>query len=212
MPMPDSSIFNRRHYTKATLPPLQAEPLPGWCYASPAFHQREIDRVLSRSWICLGRENALPNTGDYRTIELYGARLIVIRDQTGTIRVLNNVCRHRGMVLLEGSGNVPAISCPFHAWAYGLDGSYSTRVVRRLLNGKVDAEGLTITLEKSNRGRSQLTGAVNGGGPLLKLRTGFRPSSLVKRPLSSEPGDDRLTSRRWSPVVLMILSLNSISV
>jgi len=123
MPMPDSSIFNRRHYTKATLPPLQAEPLPGWCYASPAFHQREIDRVLSRSWICLGRENALPNTGDYRTIELYGARLIVIRDQTGTIRVLNNVCRHRGMVLLEGSGNVPAISCPFHAWAYGLDGS-----------------------------------------------------------------------------------------
>lgn len=47
--------------------------------------------------------------------------------------------------------------------AFRLDASAS--------GGSVDAEGLTITLEKSNRGRSQLTGAVNGGGPLLKLRT-----------------------------------------
>ena len=27
------------------------------------------------------------------------------------------------MVLLEGTGNIPAIRCPFHAWAYALDGS-----------------------------------------------------------------------------------------
>jgi phenylpropionate dioxygenase-like ring-hydroxylating dioxygenase large terminal subunit len=121
--MPDTSIFNRRAYARAILPPLQAEPLPGWCYASPKFHKREIDRVFFRSWICLGRENALPNPGDYRTVELCGARLIVIRDHGGTIRVLNNVCRHRGMVLLEGSGNVPGIRCPFHGWAYALDGS-----------------------------------------------------------------------------------------
>lgn len=119
----DRSMFNRQAYAKATLPPLQAEPLPGWCYADADFHRREIDRVFNRSWVCLGRENALPNMGDYRAVELNGSRLIVIRDQTGTIRVLNNVCRHRGMVLLEGTGNVPAIRCPFHAWAYGLDGS-----------------------------------------------------------------------------------------
>jgi len=37
--------------------------------------------------------------------------------------------------------------------------------------GGVDAEGLTITIEKSNRGHSRLAGAVNGGGPLLKLRS-----------------------------------------
>ena len=35
--------------------------------------------------------------------------------------------------------------------------------------GSVDAEGLTLTLEKG--GRSRLAGNVNGGGPLLKLRT-----------------------------------------
>ncbi len=119
----DGSMFDRHAYAKATLPPLHAEPLPGWCYASPAFHAREIERVFNRSWICLGRADALPSRGDYRTVELCGARLIVIRDQAGTIRVLNNVCRHRGMVLLEGCGNVPMIRCPFHAWAYALYGS-----------------------------------------------------------------------------------------
>lgn len=37
--------------------------------------------------------------------------------------------------------------------------------------GDVDAAGLTITIEKGGAGKSRLVGAVNGGGPRLKLRT-----------------------------------------
>lgn len=37
--------------------------------------------------------------------------------------------------------------------------------------GGVDASGLTITIEKGGSGKSRLAGKVNGGGPLLKLRT-----------------------------------------
>ena len=37
--------------------------------------------------------------------------------------------------------------------------------------GDVNAEGLTITIEKGGIRKSQLTGSVNGGGPLLKLRS-----------------------------------------
>lgn len=37
--------------------------------------------------------------------------------------------------------------------------------------GDVDATGLTITIEKGGSGRSRLSGKVNGGGPLLKLRS-----------------------------------------
>ena len=48
------------------------------------------------------------------------------------------------------------------AAAFRLDASTS--------GGDVDAEGLTLTLEKASRGRGRLAGAVNGGGPLLKLR------------------------------------------
>jgi hypothetical protein len=49
------------------------------------------------------------------------------------------------------------------AAAFQLDASTS--------GGGVDAAGLTLTLEKSSRDRSRLAGAVNGGGPLLKLRS-----------------------------------------
>lgn len=47
--------------------------------------------------------------------------------------------------------------------AFRLDASTS--------GGDVDAAGLTITIEKGAIGKSRLVGSVNGGGPLLKLRT-----------------------------------------
>lgn len=37
--------------------------------------------------------------------------------------------------------------------------------------GDVDAEGLTLTIERGGVGKSRLVGAVNGGGPRLKLRS-----------------------------------------
>jgi hypothetical protein len=49
------------------------------------------------------------------------------------------------------------------AAAFRLDASTS--------GGSVRAEGLTITLDGGGAGRSHLSGNVNGGGPLLKLRT-----------------------------------------
>lgn len=47
--------------------------------------------------------------------------------------------------------------------AFNLDASTS--------GGDVDASGLTITIEKGGSGRSRLAGKVNGGGPVLKLRS-----------------------------------------
>jgi len=37
--------------------------------------------------------------------------------------------------------------------------------------GDVNAAGLTITIDRGGQGKSSLSGAVNGGGPLLKLRS-----------------------------------------
>jgi len=47
--------------------------------------------------------------------------------------------------------------------AFDLDASTS--------GGDVEATGLTITIEKGGAGRSRLAGKVNGGGPLLRLRS-----------------------------------------
>jgi hypothetical protein len=47
--------------------------------------------------------------------------------------------------------------------AFHLDASTS--------GGQVDAAGLTITIDHGGMGRSSLAGLVNGGGPVLKLRS-----------------------------------------
>ncbi len=47
--------------------------------------------------------------------------------------------------------------------------------------GGVNADGLTITLQSSSRNRDKLVGAVNGGGPLLKLRSSGGSISVTVR-------------------------------
>jgi phenylpropionate dioxygenase-like ring-hydroxylating dioxygenase large terminal subunit len=48
----------------------------------------------------------------------------VIRDTEGEIRAHHNVCRHRGSRLCtHARGTLRTITCPYHAWSYGLDGS-----------------------------------------------------------------------------------------
>lgn len=65
-------------------------------------------------------------------------------------------------VSLGTSGGDIKVTLP-KASAFRLDAGTS--------GGGVDATGLTITIEKGGAGKSRLVGAVNGGGPLLKLRT-----------------------------------------
>jgi hypothetical protein len=52
-----------------------------------------------------------------------------------------------------------------------VDKSAAFRLDASTSGGSVDAEGLTMTLEKSSRSRSKLAGNVNGGGPQLKVRS-----------------------------------------
>lgn len=83
----------------------------------------ELDRVFPRSWQLVGDVSGLVDTGDYLTEELGGQPVVVVRDQTGTLRCFANVCRHRGCTLLDGIGNTGSrMVCPYHNWSYDLDG------------------------------------------------------------------------------------------
>ncbi|MEO0679095.1 MAG: SRPBCC family protein [Pseudomonadota bacterium] len=101
----------------------RAHGMPKSVYTSEAFTQLEVDRLFSREWLCVGRGSSLPKPGDYLATEIAGQPIVVVRGRDGAIRALSNVCRHRMSVLLEGTGNVSAITCPYHAWTYGLDGA-----------------------------------------------------------------------------------------
>src|SRR5689334_421303 len=101
----------------------EAVMLPAEVYTSQAFYDFEMEAVFAREWVCVGRTEQIPNPGDYFTVTVVEDPLIVMRGEDGVIRAMSSVCRHRGAVLVEGSGNCGRrLSCPYHAWTYDLEG------------------------------------------------------------------------------------------
>jgi phenylpropionate dioxygenase-like ring-hydroxylating dioxygenase large terminal subunit len=101
----------------------RAQAMPKSVYVSESFAAAEERQIFAREWLCAGRAEALPNPGDYLTMEIAGEPIIILRDRDGALRGMSNVCRHRMSTLLEGRGNTRSIVCPYHAWTYNLDGT-----------------------------------------------------------------------------------------
>jgi choline monooxygenase len=114
-------MFDQQQYELTRRPLRQAGPLPGWCYTSPEWYQRELDVIFRKEWLCVGRVEQIPNTGDYFTQEVIGQPLIVVRDGS-EVRVHLGVCRHRGAIITQGKGKCRSFVCPYHSWTYALSG------------------------------------------------------------------------------------------
>jgi glycine betaine catabolism A len=114
----------------AVAPPVwQARPtLSGVDYTSDATYAAERERIWFDRWICIGRAEEVANPGDYIVRDLAGESIIVSRNLDGRVRAFYNVCAHRGTKLLDETepglcGHVgKAFKCPYHAWAFDLDG------------------------------------------------------------------------------------------
>ncbi len=91
-------------------------------YLSEEIAALEADTIFRRDWHCPGLAAEISNPGDYLTFTIAGDPVFCIRDKGGTIRTYANVCRHRMMQLLEGTGCTSRIVCPYHAWTYDLNG------------------------------------------------------------------------------------------
>ena len=100
----------------------QARSMPPEFYTSEEVFELEQKRLFRKEWSCLGRIQQIPKAGDYFATVLLDEPLIVVRTKSDKIRVLSNVCRHRGTVLVEGTGNTKSFTCPYHAWSYDLNG------------------------------------------------------------------------------------------
>ena len=90
-------------------------------YRSAERFAREM-ALLRRLPLVFCPSAALPENGDYVARTSAGTPLIAVRGDDGVVRAFRNACRHRGMAVAEGSGSARAFVCPYHAWAYGLDG------------------------------------------------------------------------------------------
>jgi len=99
-----------------------AQMLPPVCYTSQEFYEFEKDAIFAHEWLCVGRASYVANPGDYFTTMHMGEPVVVVKGRDGVIRAMSTVCQHRAMLVAEGSGNTRSFLCPYHHWAYGLDG------------------------------------------------------------------------------------------
>jgi phenylpropionate dioxygenase-like ring-hydroxylating dioxygenase large terminal subunit len=118
--------YTREETYAATRRPVElAETLTPDAYRSEEFFALERERVFATSWVAVGCAAELREPGDVLVAEVAGRSLFVVRNRGGELRAFYNVCRHRGTRLLTG-GECRVkrfIRCPYHSWAYDLDGA-----------------------------------------------------------------------------------------
>lgn len=100
----------------------EAESLPPACYVDPEFFAFEKETLFFKEWLCVGRASWVKEPGDYFCATHVGEPLVITRTREGEIAAMSAVCQHRGMLVAEGYGNTQSLVCPYHHWAYGLDG------------------------------------------------------------------------------------------
>ena len=101
----------------------ESSPIPPSINHSIHFYNHEQDRIFNQEWICIGRCDEIPLTGDFLTHEIAGTPVLIVRQDSGDIMSFVNACAHRFTCLSkEKSGHAFAFSCPNHAWTYGIDG------------------------------------------------------------------------------------------
>lgn len=110
---------------------LIADTLPYEYYTASKKYEDEITNVFRRDWVVLGRIDDIDEPGRYVAYDLFGKSIFVVCDGSGIRRGFYNACKHRGCALVDPEPITDAppgrdiggiIRCPYHSWAYGLDG------------------------------------------------------------------------------------------
>ena len=107
---------------KVRAPLKQAYTLPKAAYTSAEVYELEMQKVLKKSWIPVGRVEQVQDKGSFMTLDLLGQPAMVVHGNDGEIRVMSSVCLHRGAPVAEGCGRKNVFTCPYHAWSYDTTG------------------------------------------------------------------------------------------
>lgn len=94
-------------------------------YLDPAVLEQERVALFRKQPLIVAHVSELPGPGDFVTEDVAGVPLLILRDESGEVRVFRNLCRHQGVRLVDESQGCgrKVFTCLYHAWRYGLDGS-----------------------------------------------------------------------------------------
>jgi phenylpropionate dioxygenase-like ring-hydroxylating dioxygenase large terminal subunit len=115
--------IDRTMLAQVMSPVATARGLPNAFYTDPEVFEQEKAKVFAPGWVLIGfgKDVALP--GMAKPVDHLGVPLVIVRDREGVLRVFQNVCRHRGMVIVSEPTTLKGVlRCPYHSWCYELDG------------------------------------------------------------------------------------------
>lgn len=112
-------------YQATRLPVELASTLTADAYRSEDYYTEEQERVFGTSWVGVGVTSEVAVPGAVIVRQVAGRSVIITRNSDNQLRAFLNVCRHRGSRLIKEDCTlkVGRIRCPYHSWAYDLNGS-----------------------------------------------------------------------------------------
>ena len=106
----------------------EARGLPNAAFTSDAYFVLERNLLFARTWAFAGLASGLTKAGDVRPVDVAGRPVILTRGADGAVRAFHNVCPHRGArLVVENLDGAAMMTCPYHAWTYGMDGRLRAR-------------------------------------------------------------------------------------
>ena len=112
--------------TNVMRPVAAAHGLPNEHYVSDQMFAAERDAVLFANWAGIGFAKDL-EPGEAMPVDFAGLPLVALRTREGEIKVFQNTCRHRGMILVDRKKRLGGVlRCPYHSWCYALTGELVT--------------------------------------------------------------------------------------
>ncbi|NOZ65395.1 MAG: Rieske 2Fe-2S domain-containing protein [Alphaproteobacteria bacterium] len=140
--------------------------IPFMVYTDEELHKKELERLFYRDhWNYVGLEAEIPNAGDFKRTVVGERSVIMVRDDDGSINVIENVCAHRGMRFCRARhGNRPDFICPYHQWSYSRKGDLQGVPFRRGVkrDGKVQG-GMPKDFKPADHNLTKLKVATRGG-------------------------------------------------
>ncbi|MEO5670446.1 MAG: Rieske 2Fe-2S domain-containing protein, partial [Ramlibacter sp.] len=125
--------------------------IPAWIYTDPALFTREMEVFQTGpTWNYIGLECEIPEPGDFKRSWVGTKSVVMVRDDDGTVNVLENRCAHRGSMLCwEAKGNAKDFTCPYHHWNYDLKGNL---LGLPFLRGAMGKGGMPRDFKKADHG------------------------------------------------------------
>lgn len=115
--------IDRSELAQVMTPVATARGLPNAYYLDAGIFEVEKRRIFAEGWALIGFGKDVAEPGMAKPISFLGVPLVSVRDRDGTLRVFQNVCRHRGMILVAEPTRLKGVlRCPYHSWCYELDG------------------------------------------------------------------------------------------